>query len=47
MDFINSYFNFSMSGALNKLPIAILGMLYFKDPVTVGGVSAIFVGNIT
>ncbi|KAJ3412753.1 GDP-mannose transporter into the lumen of the Golgi [Chytridiales sp. JEL 0842] len=28
----------TMVGALNKLPIAIAGMVFFKDPVTVGGV---------
>jgi GDP-mannose transporter len=28
----------SMVGALNKLPIAIAGMVLFDDPVTFGGV---------
>lgn len=35
---------YSMAGALNKLPIAIIAMIYFDDPVTVGGVSAILIG---
>ena len=35
---------FSMVGALNKLPVAASGMLFFGDPVTAGSVSAIGVG---
>jgi len=34
----------SMVGALNKLPVAASGMLFFGDQVTVGSVSAIGVG---
>ena len=34
----------SMVGALNKLPVAASGMLFFGDAVTVGSVSAIGVG---
>ena len=30
-----------MVGALNKLPVAASGMIFFSDPVTVGSVSAI------
>lgn len=36
---------YSMVGALNKLPLAVSGMVFFHDPpVSVGSVSAIFVG---
>jgi GDP-mannose transporter len=35
-----------MVGALNKLPVAASGMLFFGDAVTVGSVSAIGVGFI-
>ncbi|RSH85933.1 GDP-mannose transporter into the lumen of the Golgi [Apiotrichum porosum] len=37
---------YSMVGALNKLPVAASGMLFFSDPVTPGGVLAISVGGI-
>lgn len=33
-----------MVGALNKLPVAASGMIFFGDPVTTGSVSAIGVG---
>lgn len=33
-----------MVGALNKLPVAASGMLFFGDPVTLGSVSAVSVG---
>ena len=33
-----------MVGALNKLPVAASGMLFFGDAVTVGSVSAVTVG---
>ncbi|EIW79179.1 GDP-mannose transporter [Coniophora puteana RWD-64-598 SS2] len=35
---------YSMVGALNKLPVAASGMIFFGDPVTVGSVSAITMG---
>ncbi|KDR67929.1 hypothetical protein GALMADRAFT_231560 [Galerina marginata CBS 339.88] len=35
---------YSMVGALNKLPVAASGMLFFGDPVTVGSVSAVGMG---
>ncbi|KAG8220865.1 hypothetical protein J3R82DRAFT_2360 [Butyriboletus roseoflavus] len=35
---------YSMVGALNKLPVAASGMLFFGDAITVGSVSAIGVG---
>ena len=36
--------NLSMTGALNKLPVAASGMIFFGDPVTFGSVSAVSVG---
>ena len=33
-----------MVGALNKLPVAASGMIFFGDPVTFGSVSAVSVG---
>jgi GDP-mannose transporter len=33
-----------MVGALNKLPVAASGMLFFGDPITFGSVTAIAVG---
>ena len=33
-----------MVGALNKLPVAASGMIFFGDPVTFGSVSAVGVG---
>jgi GDP-mannose transporter len=33
-----------MTGALNKLPVAASGMIFFGDPVTFGSVSAVAVG---
>jgi len=35
---------YSMVGALNKLPVAASGMLFFGDPITVGSVSAVGLG---
>jgi len=35
---------YSMVGALNKLPVAASGMMFFGDPVTLGSISAIGVG---
>lgn len=34
----------SMVGALNKLPVAASGLIFFGDPVTFGSVSAIMTG---
>ena len=36
-----------MVGALNKLPIALSGLIFFDAPVTFGSVSAIFVGFVS
>jgi GDP-mannose transporter len=33
-----------MTGALNKLPVAASGMIFFGDPVTLGSISAVSVG---
>lgn len=33
-----------MIGALNKLPVALSGMIFFNDPVTLRSVSAITIG---
>jgi len=41
---VTSSTTYSMVGALNKLPVAASGMLFFGDPVTLGSVSAIGVG---
>ncbi|KAH8771113.1 UDP-galactose transporter [Diaporthe sp. PMI_573] len=38
---------YSMVGALNKLPIAISGFIFFNAPVTVGGVSAILIAFVS
>jgi len=35
---------YSMVGALNKLPVAASGMVFFGDPVTTGSVSAVGTG---
>lgn len=35
---------YSMIGALNKLPVAVSGMIFFADPVTVRSVSAVSLG---
>ncbi|KAI5457916.1 hypothetical protein BGZ63DRAFT_363818 [Mariannaea sp. PMI_226] len=44
---VTSSTTYSMVGALNKLPIAISGLIFFSAPVTVGSVSAIFLGFIS
>lgn len=33
-----------MIGALNKLPVAVSGMIFFNDPVTLRSVSAVSLG---
>jgi GDP-mannose transporter len=38
---------YSMVGALNKLPLALSGLIFFDAPVTFGSVSAIFVGFVS
>ncbi|KAK4960987.1 GDP-mannose transporter into the lumen of the Golgi [Elasticomyces elasticus] len=44
---ITSSTTYSMVGALNKLPIAISGLVFFDAPVTMGSVGAIFVGFVS
>ena len=36
-----------MVGALNKLPIALSGLVFFDAPVTIPSVSAIFIGFVS
>jgi GDP-mannose transporter len=36
-----------MTGALNKLPLAICGIVFFASPVTFGSVSAILLGFVS
>ncbi|KXJ94570.1 golgi GDP-mannose transporter [Microdochium bolleyi] len=43
---VTSPTTYSMVGALNKLPIAISGIVFFAAPVTTGSVSAIFLGFV-
>ena len=38
---------YSMVGALNKLPIAVSGLVFFDAPVTFASVSAIAVGFVS
>lgn len=44
---VTSSTTYSMVGALNKLPIAISGLIFFDAPVTFGSVSAIFIGFVS
>lgn len=44
---VTSSTTYSMVGALNKLPIAISGLVFFDAPVTFGSVSAIFFGFVS
>lgn len=44
---VTSSTTYSMVGALNKLPIAISGLIFFSAPVTFGSVTAIFLGFIS
>lgn len=44
---VTSSTTYSMVGALNKLPIAISGLIFFAAPVTVGSVSAIFIAFVS
>ena len=44
---ITSSTTYSMVGALNKLPIAISGLIFFAAPVTSGSVAAIFIGFVS
>jgi GDP-mannose transporter len=44
---VTSSTTYSMVGALNKLPLAISGLVFFDAPVTIPSVSAIFVGFVS
>ncbi|PBP17047.1 UDP-galactose transporter [Diplocarpon rosae] len=44
---VTSSTTYSMVGALNKLPIAISGLVFFAAPVTFGSVSAIIIGFVS
>ncbi|KAF9631331.1 putative golgi gdp-mannose transporter protein [Lasiodiplodia theobromae] len=44
---VTSSTTYSMVGALNKLPIAISGLVFFDAPVTFGSVSAIMIGFVS
>jgi GDP-mannose transporter len=44
---VTSSTTYSMVGALNKLPIAVSGLIFFDAPVTFASVSAIFIGFIS
>lgn len=44
---VTSSTTYSMVGALNKLPIALSGLIFFDAPVTVPSVTAIVVGFIS
>ena len=44
---VTSSTTYSMVGALNKLPIAVSGLIFFSAPVTFGSVSAIFIGFVS
>lgn len=44
---VTSSTTYSMVGSLNKLPIAVSGLIFFNAPVTFGSVSAIFLGFVS
>ncbi|RNJ54290.1 GDP-mannose transporter into the lumen of the Golgi [Verticillium nonalfalfae] len=44
---VTSSTTYSMVGALNKLPIAVSGLVFFAAPVTFGSVTAIFLGFVS
>ena len=44
---VTSSTTYSMVGALNKLPIALSGLIFFEAPVTIPSVSAIFIGFVS
>lgn len=44
---ITSSTTYSMVGALNKLPIAISGLIFFDAPITFGSITAIFLGFVS
>ena len=44
---VTSSTTYSVVGALNKLPIAVSGLIFFDAPVTIPSVSAIIVGFVS
>jgi GDP-mannose transporter len=44
---VTSAATYSMVGALNKIPIAVSGLIFFDVPVTIPSVSAIIIGSIS
>lgn len=44
---VTSSTTYSMVGALNKLPLAVSGLIFFSAPVTFGSVSAIIIGFLS
>lgn len=44
---VTSSTTYSMVGALNKLPIAVSGLVFFDAPVTFGSVSAVFIAFVS
>ena len=44
---VTSSTTYSMVGALNKLPIALSGIIFFDAPATLGSIGAIFLGFIS
>lgn len=44
---VTSSTTYSMVGALNKLPIAVSGLVFFSAPVTFGSVTAIIIGFVS
>jgi GDP-mannose transporter len=44
---VTSSTTYSMVGALNKLPIAVSGLIFFDAPITFGSVSAILIGFVS
>jgi len=44
---VTSSTTYSMTGALNKLPLALSGLVFFDAPVTIGSVSAIALGFVS
>lgn len=44
---VTSSTTYSMVGALNKLPVAVSGLIFFDAPVTFGSVSAILIGFVS
>lgn len=44
---VTSSTTYSMVGALNKLPIALSGLMFFGDPITFPSVSAIAIGFVS